>query len=259
MDEIEKGRQFKEEGFFVVAEVLSKDELTRTRNALNRRIQITRQIRASAHLAVLDQNDANIRINVLPAIDQVFIELLMQRDTLKSVDALLGSYFLISNFFANKVLLDSGSVRLHADQALVMPPPWLHAFAMNVLWCLDDVHDANGATHYLPGSHRYQLLEEVPADAMAKTVAFKAFAGSFIAMDGWLRHTSGRNVTKREQRRMLFSYYSSDFIRQEINWNVYLPAEIQDGLGEKARELFGLTPHGSTRIAMEMTTQIPTC
>jgi hypothetical protein len=192
-------------------------------------------MRGATYLAMLDPNDANIRVNVLPAIDPVFVELLIRTDALKTVEALLGPYFLISNFSANVALPGSGSMRLQSDQALVMPPPWPHAFAMNVIWCLDDVQEMNRATGYLPGSHRYQMPEEVPADAMSKTVAFRAPAGSFIAMDRRLWHTFRKNVTKNEQRRMMFAYYSDDFILQEMNWNVYLPAEIQDGLREGTR------------------------
>ncbi|NNM88156.1 MAG: hypothetical protein HKL95_06520, partial [Phycisphaerae bacterium] len=140
-----------------------------------------------------------------------------------------------------------------SDQALVMPPPWPHIFAMNIIWCLDDVHEANGATRYLPGSHRYQSAEEVPADAIERTVEFEAPAGSFIAMEGRLWHTSGKNVTSNEHRRMMFAYYSSDFIRQQMNWAFTLPAEVQAGMDQKTRALFGLMPAGNTRIGAAMT------
>jgi ectoine hydroxylase-related dioxygenase (phytanoyl-CoA dioxygenase family) len=253
MDKVAMDRQFKEHGFCVFPEVLSKDDLARTRDALDRGVEITRQIMGSTHLPILDPNDANIRVNVLPAIDPVFIELLTRADALSSVEALLGPHYLVSNFSANIALPGSGSMRIHSDQALVMPPPWPHAFAMNVIWCLDDVHEANGATRYLPGSHRYQSLEELPLDAMDKTVAFQAPAGSFIAMDGRLWHTSGKNVTRDEKRRMMFAYYSSDFIRQQMNWAASLPAPVQAGMDAKTRGLFGLVATGNTRIGVEMT------
>jgi ectoine hydroxylase-related dioxygenase (phytanoyl-CoA dioxygenase family) len=148
-------------------------------------------------------------------------------------------------------------MNVHSDQALVMPPPWPHVFAMNVIWCLDDVHEANGATRYLPGSHRYQSPDEVPADAMDRMLPFEAPAGSFIAMEGRLWHTSGKNVTANEKRRMMFAYYSSDFIRQQANWGASLPAEVQDGMDAKTRELFGLVRGGNTRIGVEMTKLAP--
>ncbi|HEX7820191.1 MAG TPA: phytanoyl-CoA dioxygenase family protein [Sphingobium sp.] len=251
-------RQFAENGFCVFPSVLSADELARARDALDRGVEITRKTMGSTHLKMLDPNDANIRVNNLPAIDPVFIEMLTRADALQSVEALLGPHFLVSNFTANIALPGSGSMNIHSDQALVMPSPWPHVFAMNVIWCLDDVHEANGATRYLPGSHRYQSAEEVPADAMERTVPFEAPAGSFIAMEGRLWHTSGRNVTTGERRRMMFAYYSSDFIRQQMNWGFILPADVQAGMDGPTRALFGLAPVGNTRIGAAMTALAPT-
>jgi ectoine hydroxylase-related dioxygenase (phytanoyl-CoA dioxygenase family) len=257
MDQAEMSRQFKEHGFCVFPEVLSKDELTRAQDALDRGVEITRKIMGSTHLAMLDPNEANIRVNVLPAIDPVFIEMLVRKDASRAVKGLLGPHYLVSNFSANIALPGSGSMNIHSDQALVMPPPWPHVFAMNVIWCLDDVHEANGATRYLPGSHRYQSPDELPSDAMEKTLPFEAPAGSFIAMEGRLWHTSGKNVTTDEKRRMMFAYYSSDFIRQQMNWGAVLPPEVQAGMDPKTRALFGLMPTGNTRIGVEMTARTP--
>jgi ectoine hydroxylase-related dioxygenase (phytanoyl-CoA dioxygenase family) len=253
MVENEMQSQLRDNGFCVFQNVLSKIELERAREALDRGVEFTRKVMGSTHLAMLDPNEANIRVNNLPAIDPVFVELLMRADVSKAVEALLGPHYLVSNFTANIALPGSEPMKIHSDQALVMPPPWPHIFAMNIIWCLDDVHEANGATRYLPGSHRFQSQEEVPADAMEKTVAFEAPAGSFIAMEGRLWHTSGRNVTHDERRRMLFAYYSSDFIRQQMNWGFTLPADVQAGMDAKTRALFGLAPAGNTRIGAAMT------
>ena len=144
-------------------------------------------------------------------------------DALAAVEALLGPHYLISNFSANIALPGSKSMRLHSDQSLVIPPPWTQVLAMNIIWCLDDVHADNGATLYLPGSHHFQTPDEVPADALSKMRPFEAPAGSFIAMDGRLWHTSGSNITADQQRRMMFAYYSADFIRL----NIFLTDEFQ--------------------------------
>jgi fumagillin biosynthesis dioxygenase len=173
------------------------------------------------------------------------------------VTAVLGPHFLVSNFTANIALPGSGSMRLHSDQALVVPPPWPYSWAANIIWCLDDVHEANGATRYLPGSHKFQSLDEVPIDALENTLPFEAPAGSFIVMEGRLWHTSGRNVTSDERRRMMFAYYSSDFIRQQMNWAITLPASVQRGMDKDTKQLFGLMPAGNTRIGAQLTALTP--
>jgi fumagillin biosynthesis dioxygenase len=252
MDLMDMNAQFKENGFCIFPEMLSKSELACARSALDRGAEAARSM-GIAHLKGLDPNAANIRVSNLPAIDPVFIDLLMRNDALAAVGAMLGPHFLISNFSANIALPGSKSMRLHSDQSLVIPPPWSQAMAMNIIWCLDDVHADNGATLYLPGSHNFQSPDEVPADALSKMRPFEAPAGSFIAMDGRLWHTSGSNVTADEQRRMLFAYYSADFIRQEINWALALPSEVQAAMDDRTRARFALSAMGHTRIAVELT------
>jgi len=246
-------RQLQDEGFCVVRDVLSADELERARAGLDRAVEMTRRAMGSSHDLRLDPNENNIRAYNLPAADPVFVDLLRHPAALEAVEEVLGPHAIVSNFTANIALPGSGSMKLHSDQALVVPPPWHHPWALNIIWCLDDVHEANGATRYLPGSHRFRTFEEAPTDAMALTRPFEAPAGSFIAMEGRLWHTSGRNVTADERRRMLFAYYSSDFIRQQANWTVALPAEVQEGMDAETRALFGLGPAGNVRIGGTLT------
>lgn len=238
----------REEGFCIFPAMLSGVELEAARDALTRGVKIAERNSGTAHDHRLDPNAANKRVYNLPALDPVFIALLRRHDALGSVRELLGQDILISNFTANVALPGSGSMNLHSDQALVIPPPWENPWAANIIWCLDDVDDENGATRYLPGSHRYRSFDDVPPDAAERTVAFTAPAGSFLVVDGRLWHTSGRNVSKDRQRRMMFAYYSCDFIRQQANWNVALPASVQDSLDDEMRGLFGLGPAGNVRI-----------
>jgi fumagillin biosynthesis dioxygenase len=252
MDLMDMNAQFKENGFCIFPETLLGGDLKRARVALDCGAEAAQSM-GIAYLKGLDPNAANIRVSNLPALDAVFIDLLMRDDALAAAEALLGPHFLISNFSANIALPGSKSMRLHSDQSLVIPSPWTQAFAMNIIWCLDDVHADNGATLYLPGSHNFQSPDEVPADALSKMRPFEAPAGSFIPMDGRLWHTSGSNVTADEQRRMLFAYYSADFIRQEINWALALPSEVQATMDERTRALFALSALGHTRIAVELT------
>lgn len=245
-------RQLAEDGFCVVMDALSAEELGRVREALDCGVELTRQMLGTTHIAGLDPNDASIRVNNLPAIDPVFIELLRRKAALDAVEAVLGPHFLVSNFTANIALPGAGSMNIHSDQALVVPPPWLQPWAMNVIWCLDDVHAANGATRYLPGSHKIQSFDDVPKDAAERMRPFEAPAGSFIVMEGRLWHTSGANVTRSERRRMMFAYYSSDFVRQQMNWALILPPEVQAGMDAETRQLFGISELGNARIGSQI-------
>jgi hypothetical protein len=98
----------------------------------------------------------------------------------------VGGHLLISNFTANIALPGSGSMNLHSDQALVIPPPWEHSWAANVIWCLDDIDEENGATRYLPGSHLYRNFADLPEDAGGKDAAVRG-AGGILHPDGGTR------------------------------------------------------------------------
>jgi fumagillin biosynthesis dioxygenase len=246
-------KQLFEEGFCILPKLLSDVQLQDARTALQRAVEAGRQAGIDSHTKGLDPNASNVRVYNLPEHDPVFVDLLQHPVALEMVTGLLGRNFIVSNFSANIALPGSGSMRLHSDQALVIPPPWLTPWAINVIWCLDDVHEGNGATRFLPGSQHYQGFEDVPADAPDRTKAFEAPAGSAIIMDGRVWHTSGANVTQDEQRAMLFAYYTTDFIRQQMNWEAVLSPATKGRLDESARRLFGLGAAANTRIGGQYT------
>ena len=129
---------------------------------------------------------------------------------------------------------------IHSDLGIVLPEPWHAPWSLNVIWCLDDVRGENGGTLYMPGSHRYQRRADVPDDIAQQMVPFEAQAGSVVAMDGRLWHTSGMNRTRDEERALLFGYYSRSFIRPQWNFNVGLSEAVKQGLPPQLRRWLGL-------------------
>jgi ectoine hydroxylase-related dioxygenase (phytanoyl-CoA dioxygenase family) len=122
---------------------------------------------------------------------------------------------------------------------------------MNIIWCLTDVRPDNGATLYLPGSHRLRSPDEVPEDAAQRMVPFSAPAGAVLAIEGRMWHTSGCNVTQSEDRALLFAFYSQPFVRPQWNHSVGLSAATQAACSETMRYRLGLdawqnVPHGET-------------
>lgn len=239
--------QLRDQGFCIVPNVLTGTALSDVQAALDRAAA------RSGPDERLDPNNRNIRVYNLPGHDPAFIELLREPTARSLVAEVLGPNVLVSNFTANIALPGSRSMRTHSDQALVIPAPWHQPWAMNIIWCLDDVHAANGATLYVPGSHHYRSFEDVPADMDSRLRPFEAPAGSVIAMEGRLWHTSGANITSDEQRRMMFAYYTTDFIRGQVNWEALLPQHLKDGLDDELRTLLGLGPAANSRIGGQLT------
>ena len=241
------------DGFAVVPNVLTGDLLERAQSAIEQIIETMREEGIETFSETLDPNDANLRLYHLAAWDPVFIELLRHPVARALVEATIGPHWLVSNFTANIAMPGSGSMNVHSDQALVVPPPWNEPWAINVIWCFDDVHEANGATRYIPGSQHWTRFEDVPDDLIARSVPFSAPAGSFVAMEGRVWHTSGANVTKDERRAMAFAYYTRDFIRPQVNWPMVMSQQVQEALDDEARAMLGLSQMGNITIGGGLT------
>jgi ectoine hydroxylase-related dioxygenase (phytanoyl-CoA dioxygenase family) len=200
----------------------------------------------------LDPNEANVRVFALMELDPVFRELIRHPAAVALVEALLGRGWMISNFTANIARPGARSMTLHADQALVVPEPWLAPWSMNIIWCLTDVRGDNGGTLYIPGSHHVTRRADLPTGAAGHLIPIVAPAGSIVAMDGRVWHTSGANVTAGEDRALLFGYYSADFLRPQVNWNALLSATTQDALDPWMRQRLGLDAAANVRVAAEV-------
>jgi ectoine hydroxylase-related dioxygenase (phytanoyl-CoA dioxygenase family) len=246
-------RDLARDGFVVVPNAISGKLLERAQAAIERIIAAMRAEGIDTFSETLDPNAANVRLYHLAAWDPVFVELLRHPLARALVEATTGPQWLVSNFTANVAMPGSGSMNVHSDQALVVPPPWNEPWAINIIWCFDDVHEANGATRHIPGSQQWRDFDEVPSDLIKRSVAFSAPAGSLVAMEGRVWHTSGANVTQDERRAMAFAYYTRDFIRPQVNWAMVMAPEDQASLDEEARQMLGISVMGNIRIGGGLT------
>lgn len=237
------------DGYCIVPDVISADEADRVRDRLWAAAAESRRRGVDTFMPVLDPNEANVRVFNLLDIDQVFRDMIRHPVAMELVTSLLGPSILISNFTANIARPGAKSMKIHSDQSIVVPEPWAHPWAINIIWCLNDVYAANGATLFLPGSHRYVHRSEVPADAGERMIPFEAKKGSIVAMEGRMWHTSGANVTKDQDRALLFGYYSCNFLRPQVNWNAGLSAQTIAGLDEEMIRLLGLGAGANTELA----------
>ena len=249
--------QLQREGFAILPGVLDRERCEDVRTRLWRAAAESERRGSPTRNIGIDPNEHNVRVFNLIDLDPVFIELIQQALAVDIVRSLLGPGFLISNFTANIALPGSRSMQPHSDQSIVVPEPRLEPWSMNIIWCLSDTHAANGATLYLPMSHRIAWRRDVPEDPRAGMLPFEAPAGSIIAMDGRLWHTSGANVTGREERALLFGYYSRDFIRPQTNWNAALSPATTAALSGQMRAWLGLGPAANMSLAAPLAIRAP--
>ena len=229
-----------ETGLSIVPGLLVGDRLDRVRKAFETAIDEMERRGLVIFDPRLDPNDRNIRVNNLPDMDPVFMELLRDPTALAVARALLGETMFVSNFTANMTTPGSASMNIHSDQALCSPAPWNDTWMLNVIWCLDDVTPDNGGTLYIPGSHRFETLADVPADFEKGLRVLEAPAGSAIVLEGRVWHTSGVNTTENERRALLFALYNRDFLRPQVNWEVLLSAETKARLTDEDKALLGM-------------------
>jgi hypothetical protein len=232
--------QVEEEGFCLLPGLLDPDEVAVARAAA---VATSEQAASSGYPTVieaLDPGGRNVRCPDLPAYDPVFADLVMHPAVLPYVGALLTDDWVISNFSGNNALPGSGSMNAHSDQSTIMPEPWPEMTCLNVIWCLDDVDEGNGATRYLPGSHEYTRFSDVPADPKAGMRAFEAEAGSAIVMHGRMWHTSGANTSADRERMMLFAFYARGYLRLQANWWQLLPPAVSNGFTPELQDRLGL-------------------
>lgn len=211
-------RRLADEGFCIVPDVLDGDGVREAKRRLADAAEESARRGWRTRFPELDPNDRNVRVFHLLEHDPLFRELIVHPRALAAVRALLGDDVRISNFTANIARPGSGSMFVHSDLALVAPEPWTEPGSVNVIWCLDPLREDNGATRYLPGSHRLARAADVPVDAVDRMVSFAAPAGALLVMDGRLWHTSGRNRTRDEDRALLFAYYSRSAIPPQADW-----------------------------------------
>ena len=239
-------KHLQEQGWVVIPDILTPEQADFVNERLWTAKEAGEKRGDKTHMQWLDPNDSNVRVFYLLELDKVFRDLIEHPVAIDMVKAVLGEDFLISNFTANIARPGSKSMALHSDQSIVVPDPWKEVWAMNCMFCLNDVYKENGATNYIPGSNKWTSRDEIPPDAPDLLIPFEAKKGSMICMDARVWHTSGANITKDVDRPLLFGYFTKPFLRQQVNWTAKLPQEIKDGVSDDMFRWLGLGPIANT-------------
>ena len=116
-------------------------------------------------------------------------------------------------------------------------------FVATAIWMLDDFTVENGATHFVPGSHRSgKNPKEVLADVYAPhpdEIRVVGKAGDVFVFNGHAWHAGGENKTDAPRRALLVHYIRSDH-SQRLNQKQSLSPEVQQHMNPREREILGL-------------------
>ena len=152
----------------------------------------------------------------------------------------------IGHYFGGKAILLNFGATLHPPGSTTYTHKphrdvrtWSNGFrlSLNMLIMLDDFTLENGATRLLEGSH---LVEAMPDADVFEThaVSLTGRAGDIILFDSLAVHSAALNRSTA-LRRGLTLCFGRPFMKPQMDWPRFLPAESHAALTPVARQLLG--------------------
>lgn len=224
-----------EDGYALVEDVLSAEEVAATRADLKRILDAT----------PLGRNDfeghRTRRIYALFAKTRFFDDVAIHPLLLGVLDRFLGQYQLSA---PTGIEIGPGEVNqvLHRDDS-IYPLPVPHGeVVLNTMWPFDDFTIENGATRILPRSHRWEPGRRPGPEDEAEVVQVEMRAGSVLFYTGSIWHGGGANRTEAPRLGVILEYVSS-WLRPQENHVLAVPREVVAALPERLQELLGYNIH----------------
>ena len=218
----------KEDGYAVVERLFDDDWVSAARAELKKILETTPLGRNAF------EGFATRRIYALYAKTRVFDAPALHPLVLGVLDGVLGQYQ-----FSAPVGIEIGpgevAQNLHRDDG-VYPLPRPHPdVVVNTMWPLDDFTDANGATRFAPGSHRWEPGRTPTPDEVRVA---EMPAGSVMFYVGNLVHGGGANQTDEPRLGVILEFVVS-WLRAQENHVIAVPPDVVRGLPDRLQELLG--------------------
>jgi len=105
----------------------------------------------------------------------------------------------------------------------------------NGIWAVEDFTEENGATHIVPGSHKWPFTRQARRDESVQAVMK---AGSVLLYNGTVIHSGGENRSD-SARKALNVTYTLGWLRQEENQYLSCPPEIAKNFDQELTDLMG--------------------
>lgn len=221
------------DGYSIVESLLGADEVAAMRADLHGVLQAT----------LTGRNDfegfETRRVYALFAKTRAFDSAAIHPLVLGVLDQVLGEYQLSA---PQGIQIGPGETaqNLHRDDGVYPIARPHQELVVNTMWALDDFTNENGATHVVPGSHRW--VAETPGPTTSTLRAVMP-AGSVMFFAGSVFHGGGANTTPRPRLGVILEYVAG-WLRQQENQYLAVPHETVRELPERLQELLGYNVYG---------------
>jgi ectoine hydroxylase-related dioxygenase (phytanoyl-CoA dioxygenase family) len=216
------------DGFAIIEGILSAEETRAKRDELTRILESTPTGRNNF------EGFSTRRIYALFAKTRAFDEPAVHPLVLGVLDRVLVNYQL-SAPVGIEIGPGEKAQSLHRDDG-IYPIRLPHdELVVNTMWALDHFTEANGATHVVPGSHRW--IDQRP-DADSSIARAVMPAGSVMFFLGSVFHGGGANTTDRPRLGVILEYVVG-WLRQQENHVIAVPKSTMRTLPQRLQELLG--------------------
>ncbi|HET9898843.1 MAG TPA: phytanoyl-CoA dioxygenase family protein [Streptosporangiaceae bacterium] len=218
-----------QDGYVIVEDMMTEDEVGTARADLDRVLAATRTGRNAF------EGFSTQRVYALFAKTRTFDQAAVHPLLLGVLDEVLGHYQL-SAPVGIRIGPGEKAQILHCDDSIYPLPKPHQPVVVNTMWPLDPFTRENGATRFVPGSHRW-APDRRPADGDPVEAAAMS-PGSAMFYLGSLWHGGGANQTARPRLGVILEYASA-WLRPQENHCLAVPRSTVRELPERLQELLG--------------------
>jgi len=234
-------KEIDELGFSIVENIVDAEEVALLKNQLQ--FAVEDDMKEYGHLSGKRRN----LIIDLTTRGPAFVKLLENEKMHHIFTHFLGSNCILYSYTSSFLLPNDKPIasNIHTDsKKFPYIPGYYFGLLMNL--ALDDFTEANGATYYLPGSHK---LNEKPSEEDFYNNSIRAIrkAGDAIFFHPLCWHAGGINKTN-QPRYAITPYACRAFMKQRLDFPRMVTPEILSWLGEKGRAFLGFESRVPTNL-----------